>query len=115
MRKETRIDQVEVLRNGMVHVRLKKILVEADKSETTLDVYGAYHRFVVEPGVPISASDRDAINASLLAIGAGAVPDEDFEYISTLCNAAHTERKVADFKAQKIKAYELAKMSLSLK
>lgn len=114
MRKETRLDQVEVLRNGCVQVRLKKLLIEEDGTEVSLDVSGQHHRFMVEPGATISQGNLNAINASLVNLGCGEIPAEDFDYVLQICSAAHTKNKVAAFKAQQEKARAAAKLELGL-
>lgn len=114
MRKETRLDQAEVLQNGCVQVRLKKLLINDDGSEAILDVGGQYHRFIVEPGNLVTRAHRDAINDALKGMGCGEIPNEDFDYVVLICAAAHTTNKVAAFKAQQAKARDAAKLALGI-
>lgn len=60
--KQTVVDLIEIIENGIVQVRTKTVIMEEGKQ-----ISGAFHRHVVVPGADYSAEDAkvQAIAASI--------------------------------------------------
>lgn len=89
----TVVDQVEVRPDGIVQVRLAKLLVE-----NGVVIGRAWHRTVIEPGTPVDAQMGE-VNRHLVEMGESAVAD--YKLLREHVALAHTPERVAAFRAAK--------------
>lgn len=89
-----RLDGAEILPDGSIQVRLMKVFVDAAGRETPLGL----HRTVVTP-LTDAAAQLDAVDMSLSADGAGAVPAADRAVVLGLAAVLHTEERRAAYAA----------------
>lgn len=91
--KSTTLDQRTIDSSGVIHIRLKKQLVEDGKT-----IWKEYHRFSVMPG-----ADADqvllAVNANLTEMNCLPVSDDDADTIRSTVATVHTPEIVESFRA----------------
>ena len=73
--KQTVVDLIEIIENGIVQVRTKTAIMEEGKQ-----ISGAFHRHVVVPGYDYSAEDAK---------------------VQAICAAVHTPQVIAAYQAAK--------------
>jgi hypothetical protein len=76
--KQTVVDLIEIIENGIVQVRTKTVIMEEGKQ-----ISGAFHRHVVVPGADYSAEDAK---------------------VQSICAAVHTAEVIATYQAARIPA-----------
>jgi hypothetical protein len=78
LEKKVSVDLIEILENGIVHVRTKTAIMEDGKQ-----ISGTFHRHVVAPGDDYSSEDAR---------------------VKAICKAIHTAPVMAAYKAAQIPA-----------
>jgi len=78
LEKQTVVDLIEVVENGIVQVRTKTVIIE-DGAQ----ISGTFHRHVVVPGADYSAEDAK---------------------VKAICAAVHTAEVIATYQAAQIPA-----------
>jgi hypothetical protein len=76
MQKKTIVDQVEVKRDGSLHVRFRKVLEEDDGTITDL----GFHRMAVNPGDDVEGT-MEGVDNNLQVLGAGGLAQEEKDFI----------------------------------
>ena len=89
--RKTLIDQIEVLANGVLQVRLNKCIVD-DATDAILAAQ--YHRTVIEPGTD-PAAQMEAVNQHLRLMNEEPLGAESIARISRLAAVEHTQKVVA--------------------
>jgi hypothetical protein len=74
LKKETKIDKIEVVENGIVQIRQATII-----SENGEEIARTYHRWIIAPGDNYSAQEQQ---------------------VQDICKVAHTEEVINAYKAQ---------------
>lgn len=100
--KKTILDQIEITRDGVVQIRLAKII-----EEDGVELAKEYHRTSVEPGGDVDAQ-MAAVNAHLVAMKQAPLEASALGYLKPIANAAHTADKVRKFREKR--DAELAKL-----
>lgn len=72
LEKQTIVDQIEVIKNGSVQIRIKTAVLEDGE-----EISNAFHRHVVAPGDDYSAEDAR---------------------VQAICAAVHTDEVIATYK-----------------
>lgn len=89
--RQTIIDQIEIIRNGVIQIRFGLLLVEDG-----VEIDCKWHRTAVEPGGDVDAQIA-AVNAHLASMGKARV--EDTSLLNSIAAVVHTPEKVATFTA----------------
>lgn len=93
--RQTVVDKIEVLRSGIVQIRLGLLLVE---DGVELDC--KWHRMTLEPGKDWEESIA-IVNAHLFSMKLAPLPDLEIERVKALIPAIHSEEVVRKFKEGK--------------
>ena len=95
METRTRLDRIEVLPDGVLQVRMRKVFVDDAGVETPL----GYHRTMI---TPLSDPRRqlDEVGAHLASIGAGAMDAGAEALIADVAAAVQTEARKVSFHAR---------------
>lgn len=92
--RRTIVDQIEITRDGAVHLRLAKQIVDGDIVLTS-----AYHRTAFEPGADLDAA-IPVIQAHLKQMGEAAVGPAEWARLRRVVAMEHTPDAIAAFKAK---------------
>ena len=90
MAKSLIIDQIEVIQNGTVHVRMHKLSSDGDLIGN--------HRTLLPPASDINAQ-ISAVNAHMASENYTAIPNADVVKLTAICNAAWTAEVIAAYQA----------------
>ncbi len=92
LEQKTLIDQIEILRDGTLRVRMNKTVVDG---ETV--IASGYHRTVLTPGVDADVQ-LAAVNGHLAALGAAPVEDGEWDRLRRIAAVEHTPAAVASWR-----------------
>lgn len=104
MEKISRYDVIEVLRDGTMQVRLKKLIIDDEGNEHEVGGSGRYHRFVVPPGVSVDEM-ATIVNKHLGEMGVGAIDVADVAFIKALKPTVQTPEKIKAY-ADRLKSID---------
>jgi hypothetical protein len=94
LERKTIIDQIEIRRDGTVHVRMAKVIVEGERI-----VASEYHRTALEPGADVDTT-LAAVNAHLVQLGEAEIEAGEWARVRRVASLEHTKEIVDAHRAR---------------
>jgi hypothetical protein len=95
LERRTIIDQIEIRRDGTVHVRLAKQVIDGEEV-----LRSEYHRFGVEPGADLE-SCLPVVNAHLTERREAGVESAEWDRVRRVVAMAHTPEAVVAYREKR--------------
>ena len=95
--KQTIVDRIEIMRDGTIQVRRKKCIIDSEAPDVPLTQ--EYHRTSFPPGIDYDGQIA-LVEAHLAEMGAGAIPDGEWDRLKGAIELVHTPQVVEAYRAK---------------